>query len=278
MIQSISVIQPFTGKLFYIGGSYNESIIYQINKLSFLPEYKRNVELKVYSERSENSLIPPSIFIHLKEDCDFIDKIINREEIEVSMAYELFPTISRVETIIEELKQNPGKHHSFHSGERCKIFSTIELRFVVYQESEPVLPSLSMYTINSYQYLVVVRIGELEAVVNLRWGRFIYLYLTNCTVGIFHFDVSKNILAVPASLLLPPEVERIFYLSTGRLPMLIRMLKTNSKLHKDTKGKKLFIVSRNFKKRLLKIYTSCLGQKPSMISMNLLKYNLCLIH
>jgi hypothetical protein len=260
-------IKPFNGKLFYLGGCYSSALLNQIIDFSHLPQYLKNVQLKVYSEKSENALIAPSVFVHEKNDCGFMNNISQSTNLGICKSYSLYPSIQKIEDVIAYLQQNPGKFHSFHSEERCSAFDINELRFFPSPTREPTTPSLSMYTISSYQYIFIIRKDELETEVNLRWGRYVFLHLMKKRTGIINFDQNKNTLAIPASLPFPPEVERTFYLSTGRLPKIVKMEMCGSVLTTNGRGRHYLLYQGIFEETATEI-VRCLGQGLNVVTIN----------
>lgn len=263
----ISGMQPFTGKLFYLGGCYSADLLHQIIDLSRQPAFLRNVQIKIYSEKSYNALIPPSVFIHEKKECDFIHRISQSTSLSIYNSFSLYPRIQNIEDEIEFLKQNPGKFHSFHSEERCRSFDMNDLKFFPRPTREPANPSLSMYTISNYQYLFIIRKDDLEAEVNLRWGRYMFLYLLKRRTGVINFDQNKNTLAVLASLPFPPEIEKAFYLSTGRLPKISKMTMYGTVLTVNDSGRHYLLYQGILKETATEI-VRCLGQELNIITIN----------
>jgi hypothetical protein len=263
----ISGMQPFTGKLFYLGGCYSADLLREIIDLSIQAAFLRKVQIKVYSEQSNNAFIPPSVFIHEKKECGFINQVSQSTNLSICNSYGLCPPIHNIVDEIEDLRQNPGKFHSFHSEERCRSFDLNDLRFFPTPIREPVNPSLSMYIISSYQYLFIIRKDDLEAEVNLRWGRYMFLYLMNKRTGVINFDQNKNTLAVPASLPFPPEVEKAFYLSTGRLPKVAKMGIYGPSLNLQDNGRHYLLYQGILKETATEI-VRCLGQELKTTTIN----------
>jgi hypothetical protein len=107
----------------------------------------------------------------------------------------------------------------------------------------------------------------LEAEVNLRWGRYMFLYLMNKRTGVINFDQNKNTLAVPASLPFPPEVEKAFYLSTGRLPKVAKMGIYGPSLNLQDNGRHYLLYQGILKETATEI-VRCLGQELKTTTIN----------
>ncbi|MFS2187243.1 hypothetical protein ACCC92_11265 [Mucilaginibacter sp. Mucisp84] len=227
--------QVFSGELFFLGGCYQGKHIELLAVLSEQPAYRDVVTIKIFAEQDSYALIPPSLFLYINGNTNFIAKaaeiIGNRDVVNY---FDVLPHIPSVASLLAAAVENPGENAGFHDPTRCALFDTTTLAYQPYTLLQLPPNALVKYKIRDYYSLVNLHFNGNVATVNEQWGKFMLFHLTG--LNILFFDANKNVLVVRLKARLPQPIPAYLYLCTGRLPYNAAFTTVNNVLEVSATG------------------------------------------
>ena len=216
--------KTFMGDLYFLGGCWRIEDIQLILKEALSDKFREFVTVKVISEFGLTALNIPAVYIYIRRACRFVEHLTGLFNfMRIFNYHELYPLLPSIVDFIKNTFDNPGLHSSFHDQKRCLFFNRSNLKFKALQDAALESISLTLYPINEYQKVCIIRENERSAEVDLYWGRYIYLSLIGHDKGYLFYDPVTNTLAIRSELSLPWPAGKILFLSTGRLPMAMKM-------------------------------------------------------
>lgn len=221
-IPSWNAMRAFEGCLYSLCGCYSLSLLQQISRICV----QYGAELRIFEEKSDNSLLPPSVYLYERKGNEAIGRILamlGQDDCKPNYTYMagLATFGERLDMLLAE------RDFNLHLTSRYKVFDPSRSSF--YPTADTVLqyPSLAQYQVEPWKWHYVIRLeidgGHYNRDAEPRIGK--YFLLQAAGIDVLVYNKAVNAFFVPAYYRLPETIERNLFLHTGRLPETRRLPK-----------------------------------------------------
>jgi hypothetical protein len=221
-IPSWNAMRAFEGCLYSLCGCYSLSLLKLISTIC--GQY--GAELRIFEEKSDNSLLPPSVYLYERKGNEAIGRVLQllgQDDCKPNYSY-----MAGLATFWQRLDMLLGERDfNLHLMSRYKIFDPSRSSFYPTADTALQYPSLAQYQVEPWKWHYVIRLeidGEYyNRDTEPRIGK--YFLLQAAGIDVLVYDKAVNGFFVPAYYRLPETIERNLFLHTGRLPETRRLPK-----------------------------------------------------